>query len=196
MGAKLNIRYLRLVRQAHRLLRRPGLKRHKWLHNRLRNVFDRELWHPCRDTVAGGLSIGLFVSQFPIPFQMVVATIGALRAKVNIPFALIACWVTNPVTLVPITVWQIRVGDFFHNSLEVPILPFLNRDIPLPFLQAHVNLGSYILGFFVSGVLLSLLAYPVVYLFSALLPKLLPRTGYQRARAKVIARRKANENQP
>lgn len=192
----MRIRYLRIVRQAHRLLRKPSLKKRPWLQALTRNFLDRELWHPCRDTVAGGLSIGLFLSQLPIPFQMVVAAVAAIRAKVNVPFALAACWVTNPLTIFPITIWHVRLGEFFRDSLGIPMHPFLDKHITLPVFQTEVNLASYVLGFILSGVLLSLLAYPIVYLFSALLPKLLPKIGYRRARAKVMARRKASQKTP
>lgn len=58
-----------------------------------------------------------------------------------------------------------------------------------------LNGGSFILGFLSLGFLLFILAFPIVYLLSALMPRLLPKTRYQRARAKVIARQKKEEAQ-
>lgn len=191
MVRRLKIRYLRLVRKAHRLLRAPFLKRHPRFASLTNNIFDRELWQPSRDTVAGGLSIGLFLSQLPVPFQMIFAALGAIRTKVNIPFAVASCWVTNPITIVPITIYHLKIGNLLYEKTFMPNIPFLNREIPFVIIDGSVNLGSYILGFMSCALLLSLLAYPLVYLFSAILPKFLPKTPYSTARERVLARRKA-----
>ena len=66
-------------------------------------TFHRRVWRTSRDALAGGLALGLFVAFTPtIPFQMLLAGAGALFLKVNLPIALLACWVTNPVTAFPI----------------------------------------------------------------------------------------------
>jgi uncharacterized protein len=193
MGYHLKIRYLRLVRKAYRALRSPGLRRHRWLQKIIVPMFHRELWHPCRDTVASGLAIGLFVSQLPIPGQMLLAALGSVRFRANVPFALAACWVTNPLTQLPIMLFQERFGDFLRDSLHIPIHPILEKiQVSLHFIPGMenevLNGGSFILGFITLAILLLLLAYPLVYLLSALMPKMLPKTPYQRAKAKVIAR--------
>ena len=54
MGIEIKKRYLRLVRRAHRFLRSPKLRRHPWIRKIIHPIFDRELWHPCRDTVSAG----------------------------------------------------------------------------------------------------------------------------------------------
>ncbi|YCM43761.1 DUF2062 domain-containing protein [Verrucomicrobiaceae bacterium 227] len=193
MGYHFKIRYLRLVRKAYRTLRSPSLRRHGWLQKIIVPMFHRELWHPCRDTVASGLAIGLFFSQLPIPGQMILAALGAVRFRANVPFALAACWVTNPFTQLPIMIFQESFGDFLRDSLHIPIHPILEKiQISLHFIPGMenqvLNGGSFILGFLTLAFILMLLAYPVVYLLSALMPKLLPKTRYQRAKAKVIAR--------
>lgn len=53
--------------------------------------------------MSGGLALGLFVAFTPtFPFQMLLVTAGAVLLKVNLPIALLACWVTNPLTMMPI----------------------------------------------------------------------------------------------
>jgi len=198
MAAAIRKRYLRLVRRAYRFLRSPKLRRHKFLQKILSPIFDRELWHPCRDTVAHGLAIGLFVGQLPIIGQMVLAAIGAVRFRANVPIAIAACWLTNPITHPPIILFQERFGDFLREKLHIPIHPLLKQiEIPLsgiPGLEnASLNAGSFILGFITVAMLLMMLAYPTVYLLSAMLPKLLPKTRYQRAKAKVLKQRKNTE---
>lgn len=189
MLGKFKRTYLRLVRRAYRYLRHPRVRKQIWLQALLKPVFDRELWHPCRDTVAGGMSIGLFCSQLPIPFQMLVASLAAVKARVNIPYAVMACWVTNPITQIPIFYFQAKVGHFLTSSLNLPQHPLFEK-VQIPFLPGHINVASFIVGFLACGAVLGLLAYPVVYIFSAILPKLLPKTRYQRVKAKIIARKK------
>ena len=200
MGIEFKKRYLRLVRRAYRFLRSPKMRRRPWLRKILRPIFDRELWHPCRDTVATGLAIGLFVSMLPIIGQMILAAIGAVRFRANVPIAIAACWITNPLTQLPIWIFQESFGDFLRKELHIPIHPLLEKiQIPLPELAgmgaSNLNIGSFILGFLTSAFLLFLLAYPIVYLLSAMLPKLLPKTCYQRAKVKVIKTRLREEKQ-
>lgn len=134
------------------------------------------MWKPCRDTVAGGLAIGLFFAMMPIPFQSVVAAILAARAKLNIPFAVIGCWVTNPLTMVPIWLSQEKLGSWLRHTLGVPMPGFLAKgQITFSMTHTDLNAASFILGFLAMGVICAFLAYPIVHLFSALLPHHLPR---------------------
>ncbi len=199
MAAEFKRRYLRIVRKAYRFLRSPGLKRCAWLQRTISPMFERQFWHPCRDSVATGLAIGLFVSQLPMPGQMILAGVWSVFFRANIPIALAACWITNPISQIPIMLFQERLGDFLRESLLIPIHPILERiQVPLGFLPGmegeYLNGGSFILGFLALGFLLFLLAFPLVYLLSALMPRILPKTRYQRAKAKVIARQKKEES--
>ncbi len=200
MAAQLKRRYLRIVRKVYRFLRSPVLKRRAWIQKAIAPMFEREFWHPCRDSVATGLAIGLFVSQLPIPGQMLLAGIWSVFFRANIPIALTACWVTNPISQLPIMLFQERFGDFLRESLHIPIHPILERiQVPLGFIPGmegeSLNGGSFILGFLSLAFLFFLLAFPLIYLLSALMPRILPKTRYQRAKAKVIARQKKEESQ-
>lgn len=188
MSILIRKRYLRLVRKAYRFLRSPYLKRRKWLQKIVSPMFDRELWHPCRETVSAGLSTGLFFSMLPIPGQMILAAVTSVRLRANIPLAIASCWVSNPLTQLPIILFQERVGDFLQSSLGIQIHPILQELVVTVPKIGPLHAGSFILGFLFMAVLLALLAYPVTYLLSALLPKLIPKNRYKRAKAKVIAR--------
>lgn len=200
MAAQIKRRYLRLVRRAYRMLRSPRLKRHPWLLKLLAPIFNRELWHPCRETVASGLGIGLFVAMLPIPGQMVLAAVIAMRLRANVAIAIAACWVTNPATIPIILPLQANFGTFLHDSVGLPEIPVISEwegTIPaiLGLPSQTVNAGSFITGFVVTALLCFLLAFPLIYALSALMPKLLPKTRYQRAKAKVIARQLKKESQ-
>ncbi|PQJ27140.1 hypothetical protein BSZ32_00580 [Rubritalea profundi] len=177
-------KYLRMVRRTYRYLRHPRIRKIKWLSPFTKAIFNKRYWKPCRATVANGLSIGLFCAMLPIPMQMLVAALGCLRGRGNVPVALAACWVTNPVTQIPIWVLQEKFGWWLHESVGVPNIPFLSKlefskDIPTfeifgnTIIDASTvsgNAGNFILGFLAAGITLSLLAYPLVWGISMFLP--------------------------
>jgi uncharacterized protein (DUF2062 family) len=167
-------RYLRLVRSALRSLRHPRLRHRPWWKAVTRPIATRALWIPCRDSVAAGLSIGLFFSMILMPFQMIPAALLAMRAKANIPFAMAACWVTNPVTLGPVLWGQCALGQWMRDALGVPMPHFISHvSFHIPDVGS-VNAASFILGMMTSSVLLALCAYPIVHVFSAIMPQHLP----------------------
>ena len=188
-------RYLKMVRSALRSLRHPRLRHRPWWKSITKPVANRQLWIPCRDTVAHGLAIGLFFSLIPIPFQMLPAALVAIRAKANIPFAMAACWITNPLTTGPILWAQYTLGNWMCNTLRVPVphftfdalsdwirntlgisIPHFSFDVPN---VGNIDIGnfnaaSFLLGMFTIACLAPFLAYPLVHLFSAIMPHHLP----------------------
>jgi hypothetical protein len=90
-------------------------------------IFHHMLWRNDKGAIAGGLSLGLFIAFTPtIPFQMLLATSGALFFRVNLPIALAACWVTNPLTVLPIYMSAWKVGKYVvdHFILIEEVLKF------------------------------------------------------------------------
>ena len=166
----MKVHYLRMVRRAFRALRHPKLRHRPWWQKVSKPLFHRSLWVPCRDTVASGLAIGLFFSMMPFIPQSIIAAILAMRAKVNIPFAMGACFVSNPFTNVPFWYAQIHLGQWLIDLLNLPVLP---GQIDLP-MVGMVSASNWIVGFTAMGVLMALAAYPLVHLFSLLLPHQLP----------------------
>ena len=167
-------RYLKLVRKSFRMLRHKRLRDRPWWRLITKPLFDRQLWKPCRDTVASGLAIGFFFSMMLMPFQMIAAAILAMRSRVNVPFAMAGCWVSNVFTHVPIWMAQEWLGDWMRKSLGFPMPNFLIKvHFSVPEI-GEINAASFILGMMVSGVVLALIAYPLVHLFSAVMPQHLP----------------------
>lgn len=70
----------------------------------------RGIWHFGRRSVAGGLSLGLFLAFVPIPIQQLLSIPFAIALRVNLPAALGAVWISNPVTFAPIFYFAYRVG--------------------------------------------------------------------------------------
>jgi uncharacterized protein (DUF2062 family) len=170
----MKVQYLRMVRRAFRALRHRRMRHRPWWQKVTKPLFHRSLWVPCRDSVAGGLAIGLFFSMMLMPFQMIPAAVVAMRARANVPFAMAACWLTNPVTIAPIMYAQFRLGQWLREVLAVPMPGFLASvrfHVPN---AGYFDAASYILGMLTMGVITGLLAYPLVHLFAAFLPHHLP----------------------
>lgn len=157
----------------YRALRHPKLRHRGWWRKITNPIFDKQLWKPCRDTVAGGLAVGLFFAVLPVPIQSLFAAVVAMRIRANVPFAMAACWLSNPFTNVPIWAGQMFLGNWIQDRLHLPMPSILSMEKHFNDLGT-VHLGNFLLGSVVSGVLLALAAYPIVHLFSAIMPHHLP----------------------
>lgn len=150
-------------------------------------LLQRSFWVPCRNSVATGISAGLFFSMMPMPFQMVPAALVAARFRGNVPIAMGACWLSNPFTQVPIWLFQFRMGESLRHFLSIPMPEFLVKvDLELAG-TGSLNAAGFVLGFITCGVVLALAAFPLTHLFSLLMPQILPRFR---------ARRKSGNQQP
>lgn len=166
-------KYLSLVRKSYRMLKHRRLRDRPWWRALTKPLFDRSLWIPCRDTVAAGLAIGFFFSMILVlPFQSLFAAVVAMRFRVNVPFAILACFISNMLTNVPLVVMQVGIGNWMRKVLGIKVPGF--EAVETTFLGVHLNAASFLLGMIVSGVLLSLLSFPIVHLFSAIMPHHLP----------------------
>lgn len=179
-------RYLWMVRRAYRALRHPQLRHRGWWKKLTRPLFERRLWAPCRDTVALGLALGLFFGMLPMIPQSIFAAIAAMRVKANVPFAVAATWFSNPLTNVPIWVAQLWLGNQVQELLHLPAPEFLGT-FHIPGLGV-VNASNFMLGACLSGLILALLAFPIVHLFSAIMPHHLPRLPHRHRAPVVMAR--------
>ena len=172
--SKWKIRYLRLVRKVQRIVRHRRLRHRSWWQPVRERLTDRRLWQPCRDSVAAGLSIGLFFAMMPLPGQSLFATVFAVRSRANIPFAVAGCFVTNPLTEPFFRPAQHQFGQWLRNQLGVPMPHLGEVDVTIAGNLLHLNVSSFILGFLAMGTIAALLAYPLVHLFSHVLPHHLP----------------------
>ena len=103
---------------------------------------DPGIWHINRRSVSGAFSLGLFCAFIPVPFQMVIAAIGAIAFRVNILIAVPTVWISNPFTIPPLFYFCYLVGvwilgappgdfqfelsfDWLANELQATWQPFL-----------------------------------------------------------------------
>ena len=111
--------------------------------------------HSSKMEVADGLALGMFIGFLPIMgFQMVVSVfVATLIRKCEIAAAL-AVWVTNPVTFIPIYLFNYWVGLFLYPSglefdevklafetLDVELILGMGADVLIP-----LWIGSCVVG--------------------------------------------------
>jgi len=83
-------------------------------------LFHGYIWVYDRRAISGGLALGLFIAFTPtIPLQMLLAACGALVFRVNIGIALTACWITNPLTVVPLYLSAWRLGRYLLEEVAM-----------------------------------------------------------------------------
>ncbi|KJZ07869.1 MAG: DUF2062 domain-containing protein [Marinomonas sp.] len=62
-------------------------------------IYDHELWHLHRKSVAKAFLNGLFWAALPMPLQMLAAALFAIPLRANIPLSIALVWVSNPITM-------------------------------------------------------------------------------------------------
>lgn len=168
-------------------------------------LFERRLWMPCRDTVATGLAIGMFFAVMPLPLQMLFAGVVAMRMHSNVPLAMAACWLSNPLTNIPIFLAQYWLGSTTAAALGLHLpdigwfksflhwLNELNKSgdgknwVPHAILEG--NAGDFFLGTLISGILLAGITFPLVHLFSVIMPHHLPARTHRTTKVSSFMRK-------
>ena len=145
------------------------------------HFLSKQVWKPTQHTMAGGFAIGMCIMIQLLPGQMFVAAVLAAIFRVNIPIAVIACWISNPFTFVPFSWTQIKVGNFvlpylpsFVEAGIASIMHWLVRNLErLPtFMQEAiprhiVEKGvEYLTSMYIGGVFIGLALIPLSYVLS------------------------------
>lgn len=99
----------------HRLLQRLApdpetLRKHPSLRIFQRWLHDPNLWELNRYSVSTAVFIGFFVAYAPLPIHMVAAALLAIWWRANLPVAVGAVWISNPVTIPPQFYLAYKVG--------------------------------------------------------------------------------------
>ena len=74
-------------------------------------LHDPNLFHLNRHSVSVGFFVGLFIAFLPIPGQIPLAALAALKARCNLPIAVILVWVSNPLTFPFIFYFEYQIGS-------------------------------------------------------------------------------------
>ncbi len=94
------MKYLTLLRRY--LPTRKEIEQMRYLHIFGDRLKQHELWHFTRQSTAKGAGIGLFCAFLPMPFEMVAAIFLASLMRANLPLAVGAVWISNPLTWIPL----------------------------------------------------------------------------------------------
>lgn len=152
------IRFLKHPRK----LKHSGLMRWFALH-----FLNKRVWKPTQHTFSGGMAIGTFITLQLLPIQMPSATILAAIFRVNIPIALVMCWLSNPVTMAALVPLEYQVGKWVLAWLtEVPSTPFpteLPPDVAGMWLALKEHAPVMLFGGVILGGLLAPLSYVASY---------------------------------
>lgn len=154
-----------------------------WLHRLLGNrLFDPGLWLPTRDKVAWGVAIGVFIGFMPFfGLQIVLSLVLCIMFRVNVTAAVVATFISNPLTGAGIWYLQYLIGTWLSDPVDPSELQNLTGAIRL-----WVQTGKPIMiGAVVTGVGGALVAFPLT---------LLIWTGLTRLGAKALAARHAKKH--
>lgn len=140
-----------------RYLPRPDtLRRQRSLRLVAPLLADTRLWLLTRRSVANAFSVGLFCAMLPLPFQMLLAALGAKVTRCNLALSVGLVWITNPLTIPLIFYSNYRIGAFFLNKpvREAP------DSISTRWIAEQMQdiMPALILGSFLTAVFLALLA--------------------------------------
>lgn len=121
-------------------------------------LHDPNLWHLNRRSASGAVAVGLFIAWVPIPFQMLVAAIGAILFRVNLPLSSALVWITNPLTMPPMFYFAYLVGGWVLGGASVDHIAF---ELSLQWLTTELVLiwQPFLLGCFIMGTLSAAAGY-------------------------------------
>lgn len=86
------------------------LKEHKHLRFLGTALHADYLWQLNRSTVARACAIGIFCMWIPVPFQTVLAAMGAILFRANLPVSVALVFITNPFTMPPMFYFSYKIG--------------------------------------------------------------------------------------
>jgi uncharacterized protein (DUF2062 family) len=140
-------------------------QRHRWKERWFMRPFRLLLEHPVywslnRRNVSRAFALGLAISFVPIPVHFLLATLGALTFRLNVPAAIVGTFLANPLTMVPMYMGAYWVGCHLlgltgHNIAFEMSWQWLTTAL-LPIWK------PFLLGCLVLGVVTALVGYAVL----------------------------------
>jgi len=155
------------------------------------------------ESIARGGAVGMFIALTPtVGVQSLLVTACAVPLRANLPVALVMCWITNPITLIPFYFSYYWLGTLL---LGLPMASYsaIARRIgeqfallpELGFIDSMMPLGAEILWPMCLGsaVLATLSAWPTYYLSLRLMRRQRARREAARAVAEAMAEKAERE---
>lgn len=124
-------------------------------------IYASNYWHLNRYSASMAFFVGLFVAFLPIPGQMLVAALMAIRLRCNLPLSVALVWVSNPLTVPPMLYLAYRLGGLVINR---PLaVPAGSSEIPFDIYWLFAKIGTVWPSLLVGCLLMGLFAGSVGY---------------------------------
>ncbi|WP_169392876.1 MULTISPECIES: DUF2062 domain-containing protein [Psychrobacter] len=148
------------------------------------HLVDARLWQFNRKSLNKAVYIGVLSAFFPLPGQMLLALIGALVFRANVPMALGLTWITNPVTTLPVFYAAYYVGATILGEpmISLRLIGKMVADFSLwiladganPFVtyQGSVSITAFCLGLVLMAIVTSIicgLAFNVIWRYKTII---------------------------
>lgn len=135
----------------------------KFFHNPIVWKFDMS-------RVALGVAIGVFVGIMTLmPFQMIIAALLSVFLRANLPTAVLATWICNPLTIVPITYFNYYIGNIVMGrdpSINVEAFNWDYQHLWTSFYNWLTHFGAaFFIGFPFVATACAVLGYLLVLIF-------------------------------
>jgi len=127
-----------------------------------------------RRSVTGGLALGVFVGVLPFLGHTPVVVVAALLLRVNLPVAVVATWVANPLTYGPIFYGEYVLGTYLLGD------PPTTLSLDLPWQQLAIALGGAWRPLWLGAIVAATLAAGTAYLLSNAAWRLMTRWRLRR----------------
>lgn len=136
------------------------IKEHKSLQFLGEHLSDPYLWHCNRHSVSKAFAIGLFTAWLPTLGQMVIAAVGAILFRRNLPISVALVLMTNPFTSPPMFYFAYLVGTW---TLKLPpSVEHLNFSLESILAIFGTIWQPFLLGCLMLSVFSALLGYAIV----------------------------------
>ncbi|MEA5446602.1 DUF2062 domain-containing protein [Gammaproteobacteria bacterium AB-CW1] len=143
----------------HYLPRRETLARSRLLRPFAALLSDPGLWALSRRSTAKGFGVGVFAAWLPIPFQTLVVLGLTAWMRVNLPVAVLASFISNPLTMGPM-----MLAGYLLGSLMLRMPPRENLEFGLEMIWQEIErIGApLLLGCLTLGLLTALLSATII----------------------------------
>jgi len=139
------------------------IKNHKNLQFLGEKLHDPNYWHLNRRSISIAFAVGLLVAWIPVPGQMIIAAIGAICLRANLPVAIALVWVSNPLTIAPLFYSAYRMGLWLMHRP----LPDNNFEFSLEWVKSGIGNSwePFLLGCLILGMTCSMVGYLSINFF-------------------------------
>jgi len=138
------------------------ITKNRWIKKLGPRLQEPDLWHINRKSCSRAAALGIFCAFIPVPFQMLLAAVGAIAFRCNILVAVPMVWFSNPVTMPPLFYFCYWVGSLILGE-KVNELHF---ELTYEWLAVELGLvwQPFLLGCLVVGIFAAIVAFGFVRL--------------------------------